>query len=95
MIHIKGRILQHLANNPKLWDWELADLILKEYDLAGDYWRGTVRVSLADLFSCGLIESVEEAIDDGIRFGRDKVLFLYRLTDFGKARVRDTGILPG
>jgi len=93
-IHIKGRILQYLIGNEYLWDYKIADMVLKEYNLAGDYWKGTVRVSLADLSSCGLIESVEEEIDDGTRFGCDKVLFRYRLTDFGKTRMQDTGLIP-
>lgn len=93
MIHVKGRILQHLADSPMLWDYQIADLILKEYGLSGDYWKGTVRVSLADLFSCGLIDSVEEAIDDGRHFGCEKVLFRYRLTDFGRTRMQDTCLL--
>jgi len=93
MIHIKGRILQQLNEAPLLWDYQIADMILKEYGLSGDYWKGTVRVSLADLFSCGLIESVEEAIDDGKHFGCDKVLFRYRLSDFGKVRMQDTCLM--
>ena len=92
-IHIKGRILQYLIGSETLWDYQIADLVLKEYSLAGDYWKGTVRVSLADLFSCGLIESIEEEIDDGKHFGCDKLLFRYRLTDFGRTRMQDTSLI--
>ncbi len=92
-IHIKGRILQHLAETPMLWDYQISELIMKEYGLSGDYWKGAIRVSLADLFSCGLIESIEEGIDDGAHFGCEKVLFRYRLTDFGKSRMRDTSLM--
>ncbi len=92
-IHVKGRILQYLLGNEPLWDYQITEKILREYNLSGEYWKGTVRVSLADLFSCGLIESVAEEIDDGTHFGCDKVLFRYRLTDFGRSRMQDTGLV--
>lgn len=92
-LHVKGRILQHLNEFPSLWDYQIADLISKEYGLSGDYWKGTVRVTLADLYSCGLVESIEEAIDDGTHFGCDKLLFRFQLTGFGKSRMQDTNLL--
>lgn len=92
-LHIKGRILQYLVETPVLWDYQIAEQVLREYELEGDYYKGSVRVSLADLSSCGLIESIEEAIDDGTRFGCEKVLFKYKLTDFGRSRMRDTSLL--
>lgn len=98
-IHIKGRILQIIHDNTKgsndkgIWDYDIARQILKEYDLAGDYAMGNVRVTLTDLFSGALIEAVEEKLDRGEHFGTDKILFKFALTSFGEERVRDTGII--
>ncbi|MFT5588727.1 MAG: hypothetical protein ACI9ZF_000895 [Bradyrhizobium sp.] len=91
-LHMKGRLLQ-LINDSKddgLWDWQVTDLIMAEYGLEGPYWRGNTRVTLADLFSSGIIESVEEKIDDDGYFGVGRILFKFRLNDFGRQRMLDT-----
>jgi hypothetical protein len=33
-------------------------------------------------------------LDDGTRVEAGKILFRYHLTDFGRERMRDTGLLP-
>ena len=89
---MKGRILQ-LVNERQdagIWDWQVTNLILAEYGLAGAYWRGNTRVTLTDLFSSGIIESVEEKIDDQGYFGIGRILFKFRLNDFGRQRMCDT-----
>lgn len=89
-IHIKGRILQYLNVRQPIWDYEIVSMAQAEYGLSGDYWKGTIRALLADLSSCGLVESVQEDIDNGQYFGPEKVLFCYCLTDFGKQRMKNT-----
>lgn len=98
-IHIKGRILQiiheHTNERPDkgIWDYEIAKQILKEYGLSGAYALGNVRVTLTDLFSGALIETIEEKLDQGEYFSKGKLLFKYSLTSFGEVRMRDTGII--
>ncbi|OHR66516.1 hypothetical protein HMPREF3291_01390 [Bacillus sp. HMSC76G11] len=98
-IHIKGRILQIIHENTKeksskgIWDYDIARQILKEYELAGAYAMGNVRVTLTDLFSGALIEAVEEKLDEGEHFGAGKILFKFALTSFGEERIHDTGII--
>lgn len=94
-LHVKGRILQivHEASNDGIWDYEIANKILVEYNKSGAYWMGTVRVTLTDLYSSGLIDSVEEKIDDGTHFGSNKVLFKFKMTEFGIERMLDTNLL--
>jgi hypothetical protein len=92
-LHIKGYILQTLQQRQEgLWDHQLADQVLNEYGLTGGYWRGTIRVTLADLYAGGLIEEIEQALDNGSHFGDGKVLFKFRLSPFGLERMRDTGL---
>ncbi|MEJ6080742.1 hypothetical protein MT391_19745 [Vibrio sp. 1-Bac 57] len=93
-LHMKGRILQliHEQLDIGIWDWEVTDAVMKEYGLNGAYWRGTTRVTLADLFSSGIIESVEEQLDEQAYFGEGRVLFKFRLNDFGRQRMRDTAL---
>ncbi|WP_152207987.1 hypothetical protein [Marinobacter changyiensis] len=91
-LHMKGRILQLISarHDEGVWDWELTDALMSEYGLAGPYWRGNTRVTLTDLFSTGIIESVEEKLDDQGYFGVGRVLFKFRLNAFGRQRMLDT-----
>jgi hypothetical protein len=91
--HIKGYILQTLKGRREgMWDHQIAEQVLQEYRLHGDYWRGTVRVTLTDLHSGGLLEEIEQALDDGTYFGDGKILFKFRLSRFGLERMQDTGL---
>ncbi|WP_415055198.1 hypothetical protein [Halopseudomonas sp.] len=93
-LHMKGRILQliNAEQDVGIWDWQITDVLMGEYGLSGPYWRGNTRVTLTDLFSSGIIESVEEKLDDQAYFGAGRVLFKFRLNDFGRQRMRDTAL---
>lgn len=90
-MHIKGRILQMLQPGEPVWDYELADRIIREYGHPdNEYWHGTIRMTLTDLFSTGLIEPSEEKIDPEKSHGKEKLLFRFVLTEFGLERMKDT-----
>jgi len=93
-LHMKGRILQliHDQQHVGIWDWQITDAVMSEYGLNGAYWRGNTRVTLTDLFSSGIIESVEEELDHQAYFGAGRVLFKFKLNDFGRQRMRDTAL---
>jgi hypothetical protein len=92
-VHIKGRLLQLLEQGGPQWDYELGAKIAGEYDeVEGQYWYDTIRLNLADLFSSGLITEVEETLDPSKSYGVEKVLFRFELTDFGRQRMRDSGL---
>ncbi len=94
-VHIKGRLLQLLEQGGPQWDYELAATVTQEYGEArGQYWYDTIRLNLADLFSSGLVTEVEQALDASKSYGVDKILFKFALTDFGRQRMRDTGLSP-
>ena len=98
-MHIKGLILQIIRDNTTeetekgIWDYEIAEQVLNEYELDGAYAKGSVRLALTDLYSGALIETKEEKLDNGEHFGKGKVLFKYSLTSFGEDRMRDAGII--
>ncbi len=94
-LHIKGRILQLLAERGPLWDYEIFEAIAGEYpEVDGEYWYDTIRLKLADLYSSGITTEVDEALDADRSFGNEKILFRFDLTDFGRERMRHTGLLP-
>lgn len=89
MLHIKGHLLHVLAQREALWDDELCDLVCTEYRLDGEYWRGTVRLTLTDLYSGGLLDEV----DTGIAEDGDRLRVRFRVNDFGRERMRQSGLL--
>jgi hypothetical protein len=95
-LHIKGRILQLLEERGPLWDYEIFEALAAEYpEVEGQYWYDTIRLKLADLYSSGITTEVDEALDPDKSFGNEKILFRFDLTEFGRDRMRHTGLLPG
>lgn len=91
-LHIKGYMLQLLARTGAMWDYEVAEGVMTAYGLSGDYWYGTVRLTLTDLYSGGLIEELEATIDPTKSLGEEKILFRYQLNDFGRERMAQSGL---
>ncbi len=77
-----------------LWDYEITLKVLEEYGHSGAYWRGEIRATLTDLFSGAMLEEIEDRLDDGAYFGTGKVLVKFRLTEFGRTRMVESGLLP-
>lgn len=94
-MHMKGRMLQLLAERGPMWDYEIRDAVLSEYGVSGDYWYGTVRLTLTDLYSSGLLDELETTIDPAKSSGEEKLLFRFTLNDFGRERMRQSGLLQG
>jgi hypothetical protein len=90
---IKGYILQLIARHEALWDYEVAADVMDTYGISGEYWYGTVRLTLTDLYSGGLLDEVETTIDPERSFGQEKLLVKFTLNDFGRERMRQTGLL--
>lgn len=91
-MHIKGHILQLIARNEEMWDYDVAAAVMRTYGLAGEYWYGTVRLTLTDLFSGGLLDEVETSVDPDKSFGEHKLLFKFALNDFGRERMAQAGL---
>jgi hypothetical protein len=92
-VHIKGRMLQLLAERGPMWDYDIADEVMREYGVSGDYWYGTVRLTLTDLYSSGLLDEVETAVDPSRSGGVEKLLFKFTLNEFGRSRMRQSGLI--
>lgn len=93
-MHIKGRILQLLQPGEPMWEYDITNAILSEYGYPESaYWRGTIRMTLTDLFSGGLIEPVEQTLSSEKNIdGTEKVLFKFVLTEFGLERMEQEGL---
>lgn len=90
--HMKGHLLETLAQNGRMWDYDLAEDVMAELELSGDYWYGTVRLTLTDLYSGGLIRECGTDVDPSKSRGQEKFLFRFELTDFGHTRMSQAGL---
>ena len=89
-LHMKGYILQLLADGDGLWDGDIAHRTCIEYGKPEDeYWTGSIRAILADLYSGGLVQTPEDSLDEAT----GKVHFRYVITEFGRQRMADTGLI--
>jgi hypothetical protein len=95
-VHVKGRLLQMLEEDGPQYDYELATRLAADYDeQATDYWHNDTRLTLADLSSGGLVYPIEDddRIDLERTFGVEKLVRRYALSDFGRERMRASGLL--
>ncbi len=92
-VHIKGFVLQKLLADGPLWDHEVVVAVESEYGVSGEYWAGTVRLTLTDLYSGGLLDEVGADVDPTRTGGEDKITLRYKVNDFGRERMAQSGLL--
>ena len=90
-LHQKGFLLVELRKFNNMWDYELIEKTLKEYEESGDFREKTLRIALDELSAAGLIKRIESKLETVN--GKTKLLFRYQVSDFGLSRMRDTGLL--
>lgn len=90
-LHQKGFLLVTLSNVESMWDKALIQATFKEYGTSGEYAENTIRIALDELASGGLITRLEEKLET--HNNKQKLLFKYELSSFGKTRMIDTGLL--
>ena len=89
-LHMKGYILQLLTNGETMWDGEIVHRTCQEYSKPEDeYWTGSIRAIMADLYSGGLVQTPEDTFDEAA----GKMHFRYAITEFGRQRMADTGLI--
>lgn len=89
----KGFLLVTLSHHQSLWDYELINQAIAEYGLKGNYWINHFSIALDELASAGLITRIGHRLDDGSFIARDRLQFEFALSDFGRERMFDTGLL--
>lgn len=88
-LHHKGYILVRLEQAQESWDDALIDDAMAEYGLKGTYWVNHFAIILDELASAGLISREDHRLDNIT----DRLIFKYSMSEFGRERMRDTGLL--
>lgn len=90
---LKFRILELFSDDKEHWDHDIVVQIQKEYAMNSDFGRDSINFDIIELASGCLLEAVETKIDgDGI-YKKGFLLHKYVITDFGKTRASDTGLI--
>lgn len=84
---IKGYMLKRLRDDGPAWDYDLINFTMKEYGCESEYWKYVIRFNLMEMAGGGLLDTLEEALDDGSHFSKDAILVKYSISDFGTMRV--------
>ncbi|MDN5914267.1 MAG: hypothetical protein L0I76_04020 [Pseudonocardia sp.] len=92
-VHMKGFVLQKLLQDGPLWDYDVVDAVEQRFGVSGPYWTGTVRLTLIDLYSAGLLNELDVTVDPTKSDGQEKVLFRYEVNAFGRERMKHSGLL--
>jgi hypothetical protein len=92
-LHQKGFLLVEISKAASIWDSDLISKVLKEYNLSGEYWVNSIRVALDELAAAGLIVRVSSRLDERTPTVPGCLRFNWRLSEFGRSRMRDTGLL--
>ena len=92
-VHMKGFVLQKLLQDGPMWDHEIVDAVAKRFGTSGPYWTGTVRLTLIDLYSGGLLNELDVTVDPAKSDGQQKPLFRYEVNAFGRERMEQSGLL--
>ncbi len=84
---MKSKLLM-MYEDKDYWDYESIEPLLKEEGKEdSDYWRYNARFWLAELAINGLLEILEEDVDDGSHFEPNMVIAKYRITEYGKQAI--------
>ncbi len=90
-LHQKAFLLVTFSRVTDAWDYQIIPAVLAEYGLSGGYWENNLRVALDELAAAGLISRIDQKLETIA--GKPRLLFHYRLSDFGRSRMLDTGLL--
>ncbi|WNY25534.1 hypothetical protein [Methanolapillus millepedarum] len=83
----KIRLLELFQDGKPHWNYEIIEMIHKEYDMSGMYERDLINFDIIELASGGMIKDVEQAVDDKGINKKGFLMHRYVITDLGKDKV--------
>lgn len=91
-LHQKAFLLIEISKVNSILDSDLIEMAMKEYGMSGKKIHA-LRVALDELAAAGLIVRVSSRLNKGKKMLPGALLFHWRISEWGRTRLRDTGIL--
>lgn len=86
---IKFRVLEILADGEPKWNYELVDMLMKEYGESSDFHKYSINFDLIEVQASGFIYATESAVDEAGKFRSGSLLNKYKITSLGTAQYND------
>ena len=83
---IKIRLLEIFNDGKEYWNYEIVQMIFREYGMSGDYDRDLINFDLIELASGGMLKDLEQKVDTEGIHKKNFLLHKYVITDFGKEK---------
>ena len=85
----KSLLLKSFKEKNEQWEYDAVKDLMASCNLNSDYWKYNARFWLMELQTCGLIEIVEQDIDDGTHYSEGRILTKYKVTGMGLDRIQN------
>ncbi len=86
---LKIRILEIFRDGQPHWNYEIVDMIFKEYKMGGNYERDLINFDIIELASGGMLSDIEQKVDTEGIYKKDFLLHKYVITDFGNEKANN------
>ena|GEM_PF-439745 len=83
---LKIRILGIFNDGKPHWNYEIVEIISKEYKMSGSYESSLINFDLVELASGGMISDVEQKMDTEGIYKKNFLLHKYVITNLGKEK---------
>lgn len=90
---LKFRLLELFSDEKPHWDNEIVVQVQKEYEMNSDFERDSINFDIIELASGCMLEAVETKVDEQGIYKKGFLLHKYIITDFGKTRASDAGLI--
>ena len=85
---MKSRLLLLFKEEGEMWVQDAVERLLAVEGMQkSERWSWVIRFYMMEMSVNGMLEILDEALDDGTYFGKDVILTKYKITDFGIERV--------
>ncbi len=84
---IKIRILEIVNQFDEIWNYDIISKISSEYNITTDIGKSYLNFDIVELSVNGLIEDIEQKIDETGKYKKEFLLHKYKITENGRNKI--------
>jgi len=92
---LKIRLLGLFSDGRPRWNYEVVEIIFKEYGMSGNYDRDLINFDIIELASGGMLSDIEQKVDTEGIYKKNFLLHKYVITNLGKEKAENAGAFGG